>query len=256
MKWRLQMAVAILLLASPGLGQAGGFGAFQKEPINAPGSYKLIADPTGQAPSPKVHSFTIAPGKCSASAYDNGNSDCTFKSVRSQLYEPNKQQPKEAWYGWSMYLPADFPVGRRQAATGLYSFAYWHNGECPHAAFVSDTGTSSKLYLQTNTMPPGGKYPCVPDKRITIGDLGALRGKWHRFEVHAKWDAGADGMMEVFLDGAQVAALRGRTLTQGGPNKNYFKFGIYLCCTKGVELVTPATVLYTDVARAATREGL
>ncbi len=257
MKLRFLMAVGSVLLVSASLGQAkDGFGKFLKEPINAPGSYKFIPDPTGQASTPKVHSFTIKPGKCSTAKHFSGASDCTFKSVRSQLFEPNKKQPKEAWYAWNMYLPADFPVHTQQAATGLYSFAYWHNGYCPHVGIVSDTGSTSKLRLQTMKLLTDGSDDCVPDKMMEIGDLKELRGKWLRFEVHTKWSAGADGVVDIFLNGTQVASHRGRTLTQGRSKGNYFKYGVYLCCTKGVELVTPATVLYTGVVRADTREGL
>jgi polysaccharide lyase-like protein len=256
MKIRFLIA-ASLVLSSIGLAQAKDeFGPFKREPINAPGSYRLVPDPTGEASSLMVHRFTIKPGKCSNSSYDNGESDCTSKSVRSQLYESSQKQPKQAWYAWNMYLPADFPVYTEQAAAGLYSFGSWHNGDCPHVSIVSDTGFSSKLRLQTMTVPADGSNGCAPDKMITIGDLNAMRGKWHRFEVHAKWSAGGDGIVDVFLDGAQVASHRGATLTKGRTKKNYFKFGVYLCCTKGVELVTPATVLYTGVARSDTRDGL
>ena len=252
----LAAAMAYLLVSS-GLGQAKDeFGPFKKEPINAPGSYKLISDPTGQASTPKVHSFTIKPGKCSTAKHFGGTSDCTFKSVRSQLYEPNKKQPKEAWYAWNMYLPSDFPVHTQQAATGLYSFGYWHNGYCPHVSIVSDTGFSSKLRMQTMTVLTDGSNDCIPDKMITIADLNALRGKWHRFEVHIRWSSDDDGLVDVFLDGTQVASHRGRTLTAGRSKGNYFKYGVYLCCTKGSELVTRATALYTGVARSNTREGL
>lgn len=254
---RFAMTVAGVFMASTIAAYAKNeFGQFKKEPSNVPGNYRVIPDPTGKASSLMVHRFNIKPGKCSNFDHGNGKSDCKYKSVRSQLYEPNQKQPEEAWYAWNMYLPTDFPVYTEQTATGLYSFGYWHNGDCPHVSIGSDTGFSSKLRLQTMKMATNGSYDCVPDKMITIGDLKELRGKWHRFEVHAKWSASDDGIVEVFLDGAQAAALRGRTLTKGPTMKNYFKFGIYLCCTKGVELVKPATVFYSGISRADTRENL
>src|SRR5215204_3133148 len=90
--------LAALVLAMAGPASAQGFGRFQREPINAPGSYQIIADPTGSAPLRRVHSFSINPGACSKKAYGNGNSDCTFKSVRSQAYERSGRQPAESWY--------------------------------------------------------------------------------------------------------------------------------------------------------------
>ncbi len=118
------------------------------------------------------------------------------------------------------------------------------------------SGFSSKLRMQTMTVLTDGSNDCVPDKMITIGDLNALRGKWHRFEVHIRWSSDDEGLVEVFLDGTRVASHRGRTLTAGRSKGNYFKYGVYLCCTKGSELVTPATALYTGVVRSDTREGL
>ena len=258
MKALFVAAVAALVIATAGVGHAkDGFKRFREEPINAKGSYKLIPDPTGEAGTSKVDRFTILPGKCnSSSKYSNGNSDCTFKSVRSQLYQPPPQtQPKEAWYGWSMYLPPDFPFGNKQTA-GLYSFAYWHNGDCPHLAVVSDTGRSTKLRLQTNIVPKDGSFDCYPDMKIEFADLADLLGKWHRFEAHVRWSTGADGFAELFLDGTSVAAFKGRTLSLHKPKRNYFKYGLYLCCTKGTEGVTPATALYAKITRARTREGL
>lgn len=252
MRLRFLVAVAALLLASTGFGQAkDAFEKFKVEPLGAKGSYQRIPDPTGDAQSPMVESFTILPGKCKGT-------DCQQKSVRSQVYEPKpfQKQPKEAWYGWSMYLPADFPAGSAQAATGLYSLAYWHNGDCPHVGFVSDTGFGTKLRLQTMTVPKDGSNDCHPDTMIEFADLDDLRGEWHRFEVHIKWSTGDDGMVDVFLDGEEVVSFSGRTVSLEKPTPNYFKYGVYLCCTKGNGLVAPATILYKDIARADTREGL
>ena len=248
MKFQSLLAVAILFLTSNSFGHAkDAFEKFKEEPLNKKGSHRRIADPTGEAPSPKVDSFSIVPGKCKGR-------DCSSNSVRSQVFEPApfQKQPKEAWYGWNMYFPANFPIGPEQAATGLYSFAYWHNADCPHLGIVSDTGFGTKLRLQTMT----GSDECAPDTMIQIGDLKELRGKWLRFQVHTKWSTGDDGMTEVYLNGDQVASFKGRTLSVENPKRNFFKYGVYLCCTKGVELVTPATVLYTGVARSDTREGL
>jgi hypothetical protein len=244
---------ATLSLIAIGSAFAQGFGGFQKEPINASGSYRIIADPTGSAPSPKVHSFSISAGACSKKAYGNGNSDCTFKSVRSQAYEGGGRQPADSWYSWYMYIPPNFPLGAAQKAGGTYSFAYWHNGECPNVD-IGAAQNSTGLFLQTNIF--GGAGKCNPDRRIGLGSLQSLRGKWHRFEFHIKWSGGSDGIVEAHIDGRRVGALAGRNITKGAPSKNYFKFGIYLHGTRGTEHVVPATAYFARVARAGSREGL
>jgi hypothetical protein len=253
------LAAAMLLIVSGSAMAAEGFGPFREEPINAPDSYKVLDDPTGEAPTPKVDSFTILPGACNDQSkyHDGKSSDCTFKSVRSQVYQPkpDQTQPKESWYAWSMYMAKDFPLGIRQTK-GLYSFAYWHNQDCPHVAIVSDTGKSTKLRLQTNSVPKDGSNDCIADTQIEFADALTLRGKWHRFEAHIKWSQKDDGFAELFIDGNQVVDFKGRTLSAETPKPNYFKYGIYLCCTKGTETVVPATVLYADVVRAKTRAGL
>ena len=254
--WRTLLCGLVALVLSGGTAAAdrAGFGRFQKEPINAPGSYRIVRDPTGAAPAAKLHSFTISPGACSDSKFTNGKSDCTRQSVRSQAYETEQKQPPDAWYAWDMYFPNDFPVGRQQTASGFYQFAYWHTGECQNLSLVSETmNNGTMLALQTQTVVGGD---CQTGQRLPVADIRALRGGWHRVEMHVVWSKGADGLAEVWLDGKLRQRLKGRNITAGAPPKNYFKFGIYLCCTKGTERIAPATVYFTTPARALTREGL
>lgn len=254
------LAVSLVILSTPVLA-AEGFGQFFEEPINAPKSYSIIPDPTGAAPAPKVQSFTVSPGRCNDKKYvlefGNGKySDCYFKSIRSQLYEDVKaKQPKEAWYSWSMYLPAEFPLGVDQKNGGFYTFAYLHNTVCPNVALVSETATGSKLSLQVNQIPTEGKYYCVPDVRIDIADLASLRGAWHHYEMFVRFSEGDDGMAEVYIDGKRVGVYHGHTITVGAPSKNYFKYGIYLCCTQGTEGITKATAYYARIKRSTKRDG-
>lgn len=250
--WTTPVAV-LLAMALPAAAQdLKGWGGFLKEPINRPGTYKVVADPTGAGPTGRVHWFRIDAGSCSNKAHGNGNSDCTFNSVRAQAYEKSKSQPAKAWYAWSMYLPGDFPLAAGQPAGGHLSLAYWHNGECPNLDIAVPQG-STKLIMQT--MRLHGK-DCLPGDRITLGDAAKLRGKWHRFELHAVWSKGAEGLVEVFIDGNRAGAIRGANLTAGAPAKNYFKFGLYLNNTRGTKLVAPATAYFAGFTRADSREAL
>ncbi len=49
---------------------------------------------------------------------------------------------------------------------------------------------------------------------------------------------------------------RGRTFTPGLESINYAKFGMYLCCTEAVSRVKEASLYFTAVRRAETRDGL
>lgn len=247
----------LILLPEPGSSQdAGVFKAFKTDPNTPRGAHKVVPDPTGSAAMSKVHMFQLEPGNCSNRRHVSSNSsDCKFNSMRATAYEPDFKQKSDEWVSWSMYLPRDFPVGRQQAAGGLYTFAYWHNTLCPHVSLVSDTGNSTNLFLQTNKTDPTGKWNCIPDQRIPIADLRDLRGKWNRFELRTVFRADNRGGVELYLNGSRVLARNMRTISPG-PRKNYFVFGLYLCCTKGTEHITPATALYTRLSRARSRDHL
>jgi hypothetical protein len=252
---QLGVLIAVWSFASTVQGQnLGGFGDFKEEPINAPGQYRLIDDPTSEALSSKVYSFTISPGVCSDEKYDNGNSDCSFNSVRTQLYEQGRTQPPgENWYQWQMYLPEEFPLGERQSARGLYNFAYFHNGECPHLSFTTETLREPRLFLQINHV----LYDkCLPQKYIDLGAIEPMRGAWHRFELAVLWSTGDDGYARVFIDGNRVADYQGHTLVKEYSRRAYFKFGIYLCCTEGVEKVREATNYFTGIQRGRSSSEL
>lgn len=256
---RLFSAVLLvtMLLANALVAQtAGGFKKFETDPNTPKGAHAVVKDPTGTAPLDRVHRFTLNPGACSDRKHVSANSsDCKFQSMRATAYEPDFKLKTDEWVAWSLYLPSDFPVGKQQAASGLYTFAYWHNSLCPNVALVADTGNSTTLYVQTNKADPSGKWNCLPDQRFPIADLRALRGKWHRFELHTVFRPDNSGQVEVYLDGSKVLSRNLSTIAPG-PKKNYFVFGLYLCCTKGTDLITPATVYYTNLSRGRTREAV
>lgn len=232
-----------------GTAMAQNFGRFAAEPINAQGAYGMMRDPTGSAPASRVHMFRIDPGACASARYDNGLSDCDFNSVRSQVYETRQTQPTEAWYAWDMYLPNGFPVGRRQEGGGNYSFAYWHNRECPNLDLEIPQGQST-LVLRTNIFRGAGD--CRFAQRLPIINASELTG-WHQFEMHVRWSTGNDGFAEVYVDGQRRTRYDGPTITAGTPDHNYFKFGIYLNSGRDTMAVTPAWALFTTPERGRSR---
>lgn len=260
---KLLMASVLLVSASvyANADDLGGFArnGFKPSPNNSPNSYKWIKDPTGLAPARKVHRFTIKGGFCTKVGYggDKRYDDCKWQSVRSQLSEnvfgkSVKSQPKQQWYTWSMYLTPDFPLNNKQV-NGQYEFAYFHNGQCPHFALSSQTWRDGGLYFSTNIAL--GDYECKKDAMIKVADLRSMRGKWVTFEAFVDWDV-RDGLVQLYIDGKQVLNFKGRTLTAGHEDVNYFNFGIYLCCTEGVDKVVDATALYAGIKSAGSRDKL
>ncbi len=255
-------ALVLLQIVVPAHSQdTGDFDPLVTVDLSAPNSVKIIPDPTGSAPTDKVYSFTIPEGYCSNKRYGSGaDSDCTWKSTRSSIRENvsatkknGSVQPKQAWYGWSVYFPEDFKYGQKQTR-GHYEFAYWHNGQCPHLTFFNLAGLNDTVYLGTNKAE--GNYECTPGSRLKVADFKNLVGKWNRFEVFVKWANDDDGEAKVYLDGKFVLHYKGPTLTAGYENKNYFVFGIYLCCTNDVASIKGTNALFAAVKRADTREGL
>lgn len=252
----LSFLLLVIGLTSAQAQNAGGFDRFRIDPNTPRGGAEVIPDPTSSAQMRRVYRFMIEPGACSNQRHaSSANSDCTFKSLRSSAYEPNFRRQTDVWTAWNMFLPTDFPVGRQQAGQGMYTFAYWHNSLCPHVALISDTSADSRLYLQTNRLDPSGRWNCLPDQRILVADLRELRGRWHRFELRTVFGDVNTGRVELYLNGQKRVEQRMNTIAPG-PDKTYWVFGLYLCCNRATELVTPATAYFTRLSRAATRESL
>lgn len=254
--------LAFLLSCGTAYAQDSDFDPLVVDDYSAPRSVKTILDPTGDAPTRKVSSFTIPSAYCNPKLYDqrSKDSDCTWKSTRSQIRENvfatkrnGNRQPGQSWYGWYVYFPADFAYGARQTE-GNYEFAYWHNHQCPHLTFQNSAGRDNSLYLQTNRAL--GHYECAPATRLRVANFSDLVGKWNKFEVFVKWANNDSGVATVYLNDKLVVDFKGPTLTKGYEGINYFKYGIYLCCTRDVSKIKGTTVYFTGVSRAATRKGL
>ena len=246
--------------SSPSVFQSQNFGSFrgfEEKDINQPGGYSLINNPTENTVFKKVHSFSIESGCKSNVTYDDGQSgDCKYGSVRAELSEDGENwpdlQPDQAWYGWNIYIPKDFPTARQQGS-GKYLLGQWHNGQCPHISYINQPGNDN-LYLQTMTSL--GNYECQNRTKTEIISFTELKGKWTRFETFVKWSSGEDGEVKIYVDGQLKVDRKGSNITVGFENNNHFDFGVYLCCTNNIDKIKPTTVLYANVSRASQRENL
>jgi hypothetical protein len=235
----------------------GSFKGFEEKDINQPDGYAFIQNPTESSLFKKVHSFSIEPGCKSNVTYHDGNaSDCKYGSVRAELSEDGRNwpdlQPDQAWYGWDIYIPKDFPTARQQGS-GKYLLGQWHNGQCPHISFINQP-SNDNLYLQTMTAL--GNYECRNRSKTKIVSFSELKGKWTRFETFVKWSSNEDGEVKIYVDGQLKVDRKGPNLTVGFENNNHFDFGVYLCCTNNINRIKRTTVLYANVSRASQRERL
>lgn len=256
------LATLVLMSQAAQAQDIGSFDPLVVDDLSAPKSVATVKDPTGQAPTARVNSFKIPPAYCNNRPYDKSgkDSDCTWKSTRSQIRENvfatkknGTAQPKQSWYGWHVYFPADFAYGTNQTK-GNYEFAYWHNHQCPHLTFQNSAGRDNSLYLQTNRAL--GNYDCAPGANLKVADFKDLVGKWTKFEVFVNWANDDTGKAQVYLDDKLAVDFSGPTLTKGYEKINYFKYGIYLCCTDDVAKIKGTNLYFAGVKRAATREGL
>jgi Polysaccharide lyase len=263
--WRM-VAIALAVSAGPvfrsAFAEDTGFDPLAVEELSAPGTVKIIADPTGDAPTSKVYSFRIPSGYCNPQRYDPGSpdNDCDQQSVRSQMWEnvfATKKnangQPKQSWYGFSVYFPADFPYGPRQTK-GLLSLFYFHNRQCAHVALQTQAGVDDAIYVAMSNS--AGNHQCTPGPQLKVADFKDLLGKWTRFELFIKWAKDKSGQVKVYVDGKFVTEFDGPTFTLGLESVNYAKFGLYLCCAENVAKVQEASIYYAAVRRADQREGL
>ena len=227
--------------------------------------YKKISDPTGLAPTKKVHFFKfgsecgdIKRGKKKKDHVGEWkDSDCAENSVRSEIAEnvwddnrPGDGQPKATWYRWNVFLPKDFPIQEG----GKLLLGQWHNGECPHVSFTSpgkagsyNGFSSGVLYFETMKTWQGD---CKDTQRIPFTSIKELRGKWTEFVMFARWSNKDDGKFQIYIDGELAMKWNGRTLTKGKESRNYVKVGIYQCCN-GANPIKPANALFTTPERSS-----
>ncbi|CAM3613784.1 hypothetical protein VA7868_04422 [Vibrio aerogenes CECT 7868] len=225
--------------------ERGNFGHFKRSLNTTDYGYQVIPDPTGLAPVSQAEKFEVRPGDCGESTHW---SDCANDRERSELSEYGKDNypGDEYWYGWSVYLPADYPnVFPTKTALGQFHQKNSHPVWMFHhvkAGLVLDDHVFGRSRHD---------YPLISE--------AALRGKWHRIEVHAKWSKDPGGFFQVWVNGQQKVNYHGQTMDA---QQVYFKYGIYRAFVSRYQRqyneneVPPQTVYYANVKRGLTREDL
>ena len=258
MKKILIILVGLILINFKSL--ANNFIKYGIDENTRPEDYSLVDDPTSTYG--KVHAFKISSqcGKIKRKKQDDiigniGDSDCSENSVRSEIYEevwederPEDNQPFHRWYSWNVYLPSNFPIQE----SGKLLLGQFHNSECPHLSFTSLGGSDNgKIYYETMKLWKGD---CKATVRKEITSIQKLRGNWINFTLEMKWSNDKLGVANLWLNGNQVLAHRGVTLTLQKEHTNFLKVGIYQCCNS--KLIKPANALFTTPKSGPTRESV
>ncbi|MCW4630717.1 MULTISPECIES: polysaccharide lyase [Marinomonas] len=227
----------------------GDFGPFMRSLNNTSYGYQVIEDVTrtaiiNSAPTKLIEKFEVHPGDC---YWNKGWNDCEQDRERSELSEQKKTTPagSDAWYGWSIYFPEDFPnVYPTKTALGQFHQANSH----PIWMFQNGRGG---YHLDDHISGTKKNYELINE--------ADLRGRWHKIEVHARWEKDDSGVFQVWVNGEQKVDYQGPTMDA---DIVYFKYGVYRSFlsrykqARQLNAVPPQIVYYSNVKRGKNRASL
>lgn len=149
---------------------------------------------------------------------------------------------RDLWYGFSSYIPKDYPVGE----DNICVLAQWHDEAEPG----QDSGKPMLAHRYNN-----GRFFVTHDgegihQMLLYSEAGFAQGQWHDFVYHVLWSAGPQGYIDGWIDGRQVVSFRGSTMYPGQTRGPYFKFGVY--CAEDVRV--PHVAYHAEYARGHRRE--
>lgn len=229
---------AAVLLAAPAFaGEKGDFTRFERSLNDTPHGYQMVEDPAGDG---RVERFEVRAGDCGV----NGAwSDCREDRERSELSEFGSRSPdgSEAWYGFSFYLPDDWP----DVWPTKTVIAQWHQ-TLSHPVWM--------LLQRRGALGLDNQAKGRTREFIELISAEGLRGRWWRVELHAKWSTDPDGLIRLYIDGEQKVERRGPNMTAADV---YFRYGVYRSFISRHGHPVPTQAAYfKDVSKAKTREGL
>jgi hypothetical protein len=148
----------------------------------------------------------------------------------------------EVWWGWSVYLPADWVVETGYAPETIMQVAA--AGRSPAFEIQVDEG-SFKTYTRTGY----GSQGASTISTIVTSTTPIARGTWTDFVVHAKWSSGSDGVLQVWKNGVLVVNRTGANVYSDWPSAPFAKWGIYKWSWTGDNSIVSKRVLYIDAVR-------
>ncbi len=191
--------------------------------------------------------FEVRAGDCSWNSL--GFSDCDTDRERHELVQigDTQSQGDAYWYGWSIYLPKDYPV----VYPSKVALGQFH--EIEHVTWLFRNKDGGYFVNRQNGFGPAYGF----DKILEDGEM---RGVWNDIEVFARWMPDETGVFTVWLNGRQVYDHRGPTMHRDA--RPYFKFGIYrnvvsrYKLANGVDRLPTQVVYFDEVRRGRTRREI
>ncbi len=123
---------------------------------------------------------------------------------------------RDVWYGFSVLLPPGFPVVDNRLV-----IAQWKQNGISGSPLVAQRFRDGKHELTIR----------VPDSALGRWKRFALPkvefGRWNDMVYHIRFSSGPDGSVNVWMNGARVAAYKGATAFKKGEDLIYNKFGLY-----------------------------
>ncbi len=241
---------AMAMLSAPITSKNGRFGPFERALNTTDHGYQIVPDPTELAPTRHVERFEVRNGDCvKKGAWD----ECAQDRERSELAQTKRNigEGETLWYGWSFYLPPDFPDVWPTKTT----LAQFHQ--------TDQTGRSTQPVWMLLMHPFGlvldDQTTGLTSRVITLIPDANVRDRWHKVEIRSKWAKDETGTFDVWINGEQVFTHKGPTMTA---DTVYFRYGVYRSfvsrykSAKAADMVPTQIAYFTNVKRARSRKGL
>lgn len=180
----------------------------------------------------------------------------TPEHERAEIRAHRDPVPSERWYGWSLFLPADY-----EEIKGKSDILFqWHRGgnlpkwanSHPMTFMINDAG----FYQITHTHQTN---PAKPETRVNLSgatklDYRADRGKWVHWALHAKWSVSDDGRLTLYCNGEKAWEHKGANWL-GGVAGPMVKAGIYTG-NAGWKGNNPTTVYHDNLIVGDEKSGI
>jgi hypothetical protein len=122
---------------------------------------------------------------------------------------------RDAWYGFSLLLPADFPIVANRLV-----IAQVKQSDVEGSPLIGQRFRNGLHYLTIR--PPGASGS---GRRYAMPKLPL--GRWFDMIFHVRYSPDADGRIEIWMDGKRVVAYEGPTASKAAADRFYHKAGLY-----------------------------
>lgn len=123
---------------------------------------------------------------------------------------------QSVWCGFSMLVPEGFPI----VGTRLV-LSQWKQSGLEGSPVVAQRYVAGRHYLTIRDLDTEGSW------RETVELPSLKHGVWNDLVFHVRFAADDSGLVEVWMNGDQVANVAGPTASLRGRPEFYHKVGLY-----------------------------